>query len=90
MEHILPFKQRKTFRVQYQALRSQEPIITIQGRATPNIPIWRDYQIKFFSRTIQYDLHRQYLIKDDCQVDIRDEEGKGGIAKASLRLWTGD
>jgi|GEM_PF-2441970 len=84
MDLILPFRQERSFRVQYRVGNRTGPTLYLKGTAAPGVSIWREYRIRSFLREMSYDLENRCPVRDHCEVIIRNEDGTGGFARATL------
>ena len=85
MKRLKRFEQERSFRLLYRVESLSDSKLVINGKASPNVPIWGDYVISKISRTIKLKSKGNDLIEDSITIKIEDPDGKGLEAKISLR-----
>jgi len=83
---LITFKQSSPFQLTYRVAARTPGMLTIQGKAAPDVKIWDGYKITRVTRTIEIRLPDDVVLKDQFEVEIRNKKGRGGFGRCALTL----
>jgi hypothetical protein len=86
IRRYVTFRQKQPFRLGYRIKRADDSGIEIIGESHPDIKVWRRFSIKDFYRNIKLNPLDHTLVEDSIHLEVRDKNGMGGFARATLKL----
>jgi len=82
----LSFAQKKTFALQYGVQSNTGGVLTIVGRAAPNVEIASGANIRSIQRTAKYRVNDGTLLEDVFSMDARDSKGIGWSFNCTIKM----